>query len=162
MQDRTIEKIRKYKRDHNMKQTEHGLVVMECRLKKEILAGSSYANAYISVTVPFYDASIRELVGWMRETFPGLERVNDVADIHVKGQDMELFQTAHGRADKNGNAPLILTFRILNRHSFSGFEDLSMESVQRLFDEACGRKADATDSTDWEDDADASTAAIVL
>ena len=51
MQDRTIEKIRKYKRDHNMKQTEHGLVVMECRLKKEILAGSSYANAYISVTV---------------------------------------------------------------------------------------------------------------
>ena len=67
MQDRTIEKIRKYKRDHNMKQTEHGLVVMECRLKKEILSGSDYANAYISVTVPFYDASIKELVVWMRK-----------------------------------------------------------------------------------------------
>lgn len=159
MQDRTIEKIRKYKRDHNMKQTEHGLVVMECRLKKEILAGSSYANAYISVTVPLYDASIRELVGWMRETFPGLERVSDVADIHVNGQDMELFQTAHGRADKNGNAPLILTFRILNRSSFRGFEDLSMESMQKLFDSACGlqEQADAT-----EDTSDASPAAIVL
>ena len=159
MQDRTIEKIRKYKRDHNTKQTEHGLVVMECRLKKEILAGSSYANAYISVTVPFYDASIRELVGWMRETFPGLERVSDVADIHVNGQDMELFQTAHGRADKNGNAPLILTFRILNRHSFSGFEDLSMESMQKLFDEACCQESDATD---LEDDVDASVEVLVL
>jgi hypothetical protein len=159
MQDRTIEKIRKYKRDHNMKQTEHGLVVMECRLKKEILAGSSYANAYISVTVPFYDASIRELVGWMRETFPGLERVSDVADIHVNGQDMELFQTAHGRADKNGNAPLILTFRILNRSSFRGFEDLSMESMQKLFDEAYGLQAQTDDE---EDTSDASPAAIVL
>lgn len=142
-----------------MKKTEHGLVVVECRLKKEILAGSSYANAYISVTVPLYDASIRELVGWMRETFPGLERVSDVADIHVNGQDMELFQTAHGRADKNGNAPLILTFRILNRSSFRGFEDLSMESMQKLFDSACGlqEQADAT-----EDTSDASPAAIVL
>jgi hypothetical protein len=159
MQDRTIEKIRKYKRDHNMKQTEHGLVVMECRLKKEILSGSDYANAYISVTVPFYDASIKELVVWMRETFPGLERVSDVADIHVNGQDMELFQTAHGRADKKGNAPLILTFRILNRSSFRGFEDLSMESMQKLFDSACGlqEQADAT-----EDTSDASPAAIVL
>ena len=159
MEERTVEKIRKFKRDHNMKQTEHGLVVVECRLKKEILAGSSYANAYISVTVPLYDASIRELVGWMRETFPGLERVSDVADIHVNGQDMELFQTAHGRADKNGNAPLILTFRILNRSSFRGFEDLSMESMQKLFDSACGlqEQADAT-----EDTSDASPAAIVL
>ena len=159
MQDRTIEKIRKYKRDHNMKQTEHGLIVVECRLKKEILAGSSYANAYISVTVPFYDASIKELIVWMRETFPGLERVSDVADIHINGQDMELFQTAHGRADKKGNAPLILTFRILNRNSFVGFEDLSMESMQKLFDEACCRKADATD---WKDDADASAEVVVL
>lgn len=159
MEERTVEKIRKFKRDHNMKKTEHGLVVVECRLKKEILAGSSYANAYISVTVPLYDASIRELVGWMRETFPGLERVSDVADIHVNGQDMELFQTAHGRADKNGNAPLILTFRILNRSSFRGFEDLSMESMQKLFDSACGlqEQADAT-----EDTSDASPAAIVL
>ena len=159
MEERTVKKIRKFKRDHNMKQTEHGLVVVECRLKKEILAGSSYANAYISVTVPLYDASIRELVGWMRETFPGLERVSDVADIHVNGQDMELFQTAHGRADKNGNAPLILTFRILNRSSFRGFEDLSMESMQKLFDSACGlqEQADAT-----EDTSDASPAAIVL
>lgn len=159
MDERTVEKIRKFKRDHNMKQTEHGLIVVECRLKKEILAGSSYANAYISVTVPFYDASIREIVGWMRETFPGLDRVSDVADIHVNGQDMELFQTAHGRADKKGNAPLILTFRILKRNSFVGFEDLSMESMQKLFDEACCRKADATD---WEDDADASAEVVVL
>ena len=130
MDERTVEKIRKFKRDHNMKQTEHGLIVVECRLKKE-----------------------------MRETFPGLDRVSDVADIHVNGQDMELFQTAHGRADKKGNAPLILTFRILKRNSFVGFEDLSMESMQKLFDEACCRKADATD---WEDDADASAEVVVL
>ena len=47
MDERTKKKIRKYKYDHNMKQSEHGLVVIECRLKKEYLAGSDYANAYI-------------------------------------------------------------------------------------------------------------------
>jgi hypothetical protein len=159
MQDRTIEKIRKYKRDHNMKQTEHGLVVIECRLKKEYLAGSDYANAYITVSVPFYDASLRELSGWLQESFPGLERVDDVCNIQVQGHKMELFQLAHGRPDKNGNAPILLTFRIMNRSTFKGLEDLSMASIQKLFDSACGlqEQADAT-----EDTADASPASIVL
>ena len=148
MNEQIRKQIRKYKYDHNMKQTEHGLVVIECRLKKEYLVGCDYANAYITVSVPFYDASLRELSGWLQESFPGLERVDDVCNIQVQGQKMELYQTAHGRADKNGNAPLILTFRILNRSSFRGFEDLSMEGIQRIFDSACGLQEQADDSVE--------------
>jgi hypothetical protein len=72
---------------------------------------------------------------------------------------MELFQLAHGRPDKNGNAPMVLTFRIMNRITFKGLEDLSMASIQKLFDSACGlqEQADAT-----EDTSDASPASIVL
>ena len=159
MNEQLLKKNRKYKRDHNLKQSEHGLTVVDYRLKKEYLVGCDYANAYITVSVPFYDASLRELSGWLQESFPGLERVDDVCNIQVQGQKMELFQLAHGRPDKNGNAPLILTFRILNRSSFRGFEDLSMESMQKLFDEAYGLQAQTDDE---EDTSDASPAAIVL
>ena len=158
MEERTVEKIRKFKRDHNMKKTEHGLVVMECRLKKEILSGNSCANAYVTVMVPFYDASIRELVSWMRETFPEIQ-ASDLLDHKLEGMDMELFQLAHGKPDKNGNAPMLLTFRIMKRNSFRGLENVSMEGIQRLFDNACGLQ-DQTD--DKEDTADASPAASVL
>lgn len=158
MDERTVEKIRKFKRDHNMRQTAHGLVVMECRLKKEILSGNSCANAYVTVMVPFYDASIRELVSWMRETFPEIQ-ASDLLDLKLEDMDMELFQIAHGRPDKNGNAPMLLTFRILKRNSFRGLEDVSMEGIQGLIDGACGLQAQTDDE---EDDADASPAAIVL
>ena len=159
MTEQTKKQIRKYKSDHNLKQTEHGLVVIDCRMKKEYLAGSDYANAYITVSVPFYDASIRELAGWLRESFPGLEGVDDVCNIRAQGQNMDLFQLAHGKPDKNGNAPMLLTFRIMKRNSFRGLEDLSMEGVQSLFDNACGLQVEADDQ---EDDADASTDALVL
>ena len=39
MNEQIRKQIRKYKYDHNMKQTEHGMVVIECRLKKEYLVG---------------------------------------------------------------------------------------------------------------------------
>ena len=159
MNEQLLKKNRKYKRDHNMKQSEHGLTVVDYRLKKEYLVGCDYANAYITVSVPFYDASLRELSGWLQESFPGLERVDDVCNIQVQGQKMELFQLAHGKPDKNGNAPMLLTFRIMKRNSFRGLEDVSMEGIQRLFDNACGLQ-DQTD--DKEDTADASPAAIVL
>ena len=158
MNEQLLKKNRKYKRDHNMKKTEHGLVVMECRLKKEILSGNSCANAYVTVMVPFYDASIRELVSWMRETFPEIQ-ASDLLDLKLDDMDMELFQIAHGRPDKNGNAPMLLTFRIMKRNSFRGLEDVSMEGIQRLFDNACGLQ-DQTD--DKEDTADASPASLVL
>ena len=158
MDDRTKKQIRKYKYDHNMKQSEHGLTVVECRLKREYLIGSDYANAYVTVMVPFYDVSIRELVSWMRETFPGLQ-TGDLLGLKLEGMDMDLFQLAHGKPDKNGNAPMLLTFRIMKRNSFRGLEDVSMEGIQMLFDNACGlqEQADAT-----EDTADASPASIVL
>ena len=159
MTEQIKKQIRKYKYDHNMKQSEHGLTVVEYRLKKEYLVGCDYANAYITVSVPFYDASLRELSGWLQESFPGLERVDDVCNVQVQGQKMELFQLAHGRPDKNGNAPMVLTFRIMNRITFKGLEDLSMASIQKLFDSACGlqEQADAT-----EDTSEASPASIVL
>jgi hypothetical protein len=73
----------------------------------------------------------------MRETFPGLQ-TGDLLGLKLEGMDMDLFQLAHGKPDKKGNAPMLLTFRIMKRNSFRGLEDVSMEGIQRLFDNACG------------------------
>ncbi|MBR3380144.1 MAG: hypothetical protein IKG72_08485 [Bacillus sp. (in: Bacteria)] len=160
MNEQMIKQIRKYKCDNNMKKTDHGLRVIECRLKKEFFAGNNYANMYITISVPFYKASIKELVGWLRETFPELaSNIDNVADIKLTDMnstysekvDLELFQTFHTKADKNGNAPLFIVYRILKRLSFRGLEDINEVNLQKLFDDASLK-----DCNDGSDDASVS------
>lgn len=142
MDERTKKQIRKYKCDKNMKQADHGVRVSDFRLKQEVIYGCDYANAYITVSVPFYDASLRDLVAWARDSFPELGEISDCGIIETSGFRLDLYQIGHGKPNKSGDAPIFVTFRIMERSNFRKFMDFSLTGIQARIDAAyVGREA---------------------
>lgn len=135
------EQMTQYKRDNNMKQTDHGVIVVNCRYETKYWRSRVVCCMLVSVQIPFYNKiSIRNLVGWIKEDFPTLGRYIDsnfyVSSLHKI--DVELLSIDRGRPNKRGDAPMIVTVMV-SAISLSTLADIDIDMVQALIDEAYER-----------------------
>lgn len=133
MDEQLLKQSRKFKRDNNMKQEEHGVCVVDYSVRLERrYSGNEYYNGYVSLIFPFYMATIKQIQDWLNASFPEIKKKIG----QYKWNSLQICEFGHAKADKHGNAPVLLKVRISGDQSLGILGELNEDRIQQWFDEA--------------------------
>ena len=129
MDEQLLNQSRKFKSDNNMKQEEHGVRVVDYSVRLE---RNGYYNGYASLIFPFYMATINQIRDWLNASFPEIKKKIG----QYKWNSLQICEFGHTKADKHGNAPVLLKVRIKGDQKLGILGELNEDRIQQWFDEA--------------------------
>ena len=133
MDEQLLNQSKKFKRDNNMKQAEHGVRVVDYSVRLERgYGGNEYYNGYVSLIFPFYMATINQIKDWLNASFPEIKKKID----QYKWRSLQICEFGHTKADRHGNAPVLLKVRIGGDQNLGILGELNEDRIQQWFDES--------------------------